>query len=353
MPHIAAVATVTPPHAITQSTARDFALEHFRHSGLNLERLAPVFDHAGIERRYSCMPPSWFREPHEFGDCNRLYIEWATRLGAEAARRCCERAPRDTAGIDQIIFVFTNGLATRSIDARLANVLGLRPDIRRTPLWGLGCAGGASGLAHAYRAALADPATTILLVAVELCSLTFNNSDLSKSNFIATALFADGAAAVLVQGDDVQPARAGVPTITAASSTMWPDSLDVMGWNFDSVGMQVVFARSIPRLVREKSREVLGHFLKRHSLGFADLGAVVIHPGGTKVLEAYQESLPLDASHFEPARAVLREYGNMSSPTVLFVLERVLRDRPQTKRAPALLSALGPGFSSESLLLEL
>ncbi len=351
MTRIIATSTAVPPHAIPQPKARQFALTHFRDSGLDLERLATVFDHAGIDTRYSCMPPEWFGNGRDFGESNAVYIDWATRLGEQVARHCLAQAELTPGDLDHIIFVSTTGLATPSIDARLANVLGLRSDIRRTPLWGLGCAGGASGLAHAYRAALADPTARVLLVAVELCSLTFKSDDYSKSNFVATALFADGAAGVLVAGDEATIDSDG-PAITAASSTTWPDSLDVMGWNFDSVGMQVVFSRSIPKLVRDKARTNIEDFLNNNALTFDDLAAFIVHPGGPKVMEAYQEALPLPAAYFDGARAVLRDYGNMSSPTVLFVLDRCLRADTPNPGANALVTALGPGFSAENVLLQ-
>lgn len=297
------------------------------------------------------MPPEWFGNGRDFGESNAVYIDWATRLGEQVARHCLAQAELTPGDLDHIIFVSTTGLATPSIDARLANVLGLRSDIRRTPLWGLGCAGGASGLAHAYRAALADPTARVLLVAVELCSLTFKSDDYSKSNFVATALFADGAAGVLVAGDEATIDSDG-PAITAASSTTWPDSLDVMGWNFDSVGMQVVFSRSIPKLVRDKARTNIEDFLNNNALTFDDLAAFIVHPGGPKVMEAYQEALPLPAAYFDGARAVLRDYGNMSSPTVLFVLDRCLRADTPNPGANALVTALGPGFSAENVLLQ-
>ncbi len=226
MPRITSVATATPDHRLAQAEARSFAEEFFSGSDLDLARMLAVFDNAGIEMRYVCMPPEWFRTPHPFDEKNRLCVEWATRRGAEAARRCLDRAGLDAAELTDIIFVSTTGLATPTIDSRLIDVLELAPHVCRMPLWGLGCGGGAAGIAHAAELAIAHPRARVLLVAVELCSLTFNHADMSKANLVATALFADGAGAVLVSGDE--HGSDGL-AILGARSTTWPGSLDVIG----------------------------------------------------------------------------------------------------------------------------
>jgi alkylresorcinol/alkylpyrone synthase len=352
MPRIAAVATAVPPYTVTQDEARTFADSYFRPHRDDIDRLLPVFNHAGIDARHLCMPIDWLRTPRSFEEKNALYIEWSTRLAGEVITSCAEKAKVALGDLDQIIFVSTTGLATPSIDSRLLNTLDLSPHIVRTPIWGLGCAGGAAGLALAYRLAKADPHARIMMVAVELCSLTFHGGDFSKSNLIATALFADGAAAILVTGDDFPvTAPTTQPAIVAAQSTTWPDSLDVMGWNFDSVGMQVVFAQSIPQLVREKVRDNIDHFLADQDRSLNEITHLIAHPGGAKVITAYETALALENAAMDPARAVLRQFGNMSSPTVLFVLENVLRHATITEGDYGLLTALGPGFSAENVLL--
>ncbi len=352
MPRIAAVATRVPPYRMTQAEARRFAAQHFGAHREDLDRLLPVFDHAGIASRYFCMGREWFTVPKSFAEKNALYIEWSTRLGAEVVRACIDEAGFSLTDIDHLVFVSTTGLATPSVDARLMNLLDLRPDVTRTPVWGLGCAGGAAGLALANRLAKAEPQARVMLVAVELCGLTFQHDDYSKANLVATALFADGAAGALVVGDDV-PIRANGPTpaIVDARSTTWPDSLDVMGWSFDAVGMQVVFSRAIPQIVREKVRSNTESFLARNSLPLTPLPHLIAHPGGIKVIAAYEESLRLGNGAMQHARAVLRDYGNMSSPTVLFVLKRFLDNGEARPGDHALLTALGPGFSAENVLL--
>ena len=350
MPRIAAVATALPPHKIAQDEARAFAASHFRSQRRDVERLLPVFDHSGIETRYLCVPPEWFMASRTFAEKNALYIEWSTKLGAQVVRTCLDRSGLAPEKISHIIFVSTTGLATPSIDSRLINVLKLNAHVQRTPIWGLGCAGGAAGLSHAYRAALADPRAVVMLVTVELCGLTFHFGDFSKSNFIATALFADGAAGVLVTGDAVE---ASGPEILGAQSTIWPDSLDVMGWNFDSVGMQVVFSRAIPAIVREKTRSNMDEFLRTFGLAFNQVRHLIPHPGGAKVMDAYEEALGLADHRLDAARSTLRDRGNMSAPTVLFVLEKTLSNGSVDSGDYAVLTALGPGFSSENVLLRI
>lgn len=352
MPRIAAVATRVPPYRMTQVEARRFAAQHFGAHREDLGRLLPVFENAGIASRYFCMGREWFSVPKSFPEKNALYIEWSTRLGAEVVRACIDEAGLSLTDIDHLVFVSTTGLATPSIDARLLNLLDLRPDVVRTPIWGLGCAGGAAGLALAYRLAKAESRARVMLVAVELCGLTFQYDDYSKANLVATALFADGAAGALVVGDDV-PIRANgsTPAIVDARSTTWPDSLDVMGWSFDAVGMQVVFSRAIPGIVRREVKANIEAFLDRNNLPMSPLPHLVTHPGGIKVITAYEEALGLGNGAMQNARDILRDYGNMSSPTVLFVLKRFLESREARPGDHAILTALGPGFSAESILL--
>jgi alkylresorcinol/alkylpyrone synthase len=224
----------------------------------------------------------------------------------------------------------------------------LRRNVRRTPIWGLGCAGGAAGLAHAFHHALGHPEQRTLLVATELCGLTFDGSDMSKSNLVASALFGEGAAAALVVGDKIS---ATGPAIVDSRSCFYPDSLDVMGWNVTNTGLQVVFARRIPDIVTARASDDLGAFLAVHELSFDDIDTLLFHPGGTRVIEAYEQALGLEPERLDLCRGVLRDYGNMSSVTVLFVLERCLQEQRLPAGGFGLVSAMGPGFCSESLLL--
>ena len=353
---LVALATAVPPHQVGQDEARDFARHLFREVlRQDDERLLAVFDHAGITNRNVCAPLDWYAHDHSFAEKNALYVDHAVRLGGQVARDVMRRAGIGPGDVDHLVFVSSTGIAAPSVDARLANLLVLRSDVHRTPIWGLGCAGGAAGLARAREFALADPGARVLLIALELCSLTFQRNDLSKRNLVAASLFGDGAAAALVvAGEDTRSngTHGRRPLdLVAASSTFWPDTLDVMGWDVDGAGLHVIFARDIPTIVRERVRPGLAEFLGRHDLTFDSLDHVVTHPGGMKVLAAYQEALGLAPEALAHARAVLRDHGNMSSPTCLFVLERFLEAQAIASGETAVLSALGPGFCAEYVLL--
>ena len=358
-PTLTSIATALPDHVIPQSAAKAFAEQLF---GTALpeddRRLLAVFDRAGIEARHTCMPLEWFGRAHDLDETNALYVEHAITLSQTAAARALERAGLEPADVDHIVFVSSTGVSTPSLDAHLANRMPLRGDVRRTPVWGLGCAGGAAGLAHARDFALADPEARVLLIAIELCSLTFQHGDLTRQNLVAASLFGDGAAAAVVAG-----ARARLPhgngtnghaarvELVASRSRLWPATLDVMGWNVDRHGLHVVFSRDIPTIVREWVRPNLEEFLGGHDLSLETLGHVVAHPGGPRVLAAYAEALGLSERAFRHAYDVLRDCGNMSSPTCLFVLERFLSSGDLSPGEAAVLAALGPGFSSELVLM--
>lgn len=335
---------------MSQAATAEFARNHFADRISDIERLMPLFLNTGIESRYFAAPPEWFTTTHSLDEKNELYIRQATELTATAARQTIQQVGLEPADIDYLIYVNSTGLATPSIDARLINVLGLRTDIRRTPVWGLGCAGGAAGLSHAYHYLLGHPREKVLLAAAELCGLTFQADDFSKSNLVATALFADGAATVLLAGDEVD--LDGLEII-ATKSRLYPDSLDVMGWSVTSTGLQVVFAHRIPAIVEQNAAEDVNGFLAANDLELGDVEQLLFHPGGMKVLTAYRKALGLDNGQLDISTSVLRDFGNMSSVTVLFVLKRYLEQFGMGRGKTGLISALGPGFCSESLLVRL
>jgi len=350
MPRLSGVATVVPENRIDQSTAQRLTERMFGDNLPGIRRLLPLFEHTGIEKRYFSVPAGWFEEEHSLQERNDIYIRSATDLGTRAARDVLEQTGTAAEEIDAIIYINTTGLATPSIDARLINVLGLRHDIIRTPIWGLGCAGGAAGLSHAYRYLRGHRDHRVLVVAIELCGLTFIRDDYSKSNFVACALFGDGAAAALICGDGVD---AGGLEILATQSRFYPDSLSVMGWNIVSRGMQVVFDKRIPEIVLSHAREELISFLFSRQIQVQDVRHFLYHPGGMKVIDAYESAYGVGSNSFQLSRDVLREYGNMSSATVLFVVARYLERHGLVGDGYGVVSALGPGFCSESLLLRL
>jgi len=337
---LAALATAVPSYRIDQRDVADRAHRLFPEGGAVVERLLPVYGHSGVETRYSCVPPEWYERPHGWSEKNRLYLEHAVSLLERASRDCLAQSNLDPIDIDAVVAVSTTGIATPSLDALLIERLGLRPDVERLPIFGLGCGGGVLGLARAASVAAAEPGRNVLLCVVDLCGLTFRRADSSKSNVIATALFGDGAAAAVVSTEAEGPAlgRAGQHT--------WPQSLDIMGWSVEEDGLGVIFSRDIPALTRTEFRKVASGFLARDRLSFADVDCFVCHPGGAKVLDALEEAFDRPAGALAMSRDVLRDYGNMSAPTVLFVLERVLAAGTE---GLCFLSALGPGFTAAFL----
>ncbi len=341
-PRIAGLATAVPPYEVSQSEAADFAGSLFARELPEVERLLEAFGNAGIERRQLARPKDWYGQPRSFPEKNRVYREVALELSLAAARGALERSAIRPSRVGAVVLVSSTGISTPSLDGALIQALGLPRSTARLPLWGLGCAGGAAGLAHA--AALARGlGTPVLLVAVELCSTTFMHRDRSKANLIATALFGDGAAAAVVAPEGEGPA------LLRGHSHLVDGSADVMGWSLQEEGLRVVFSRSIPALVREVVPRFVADAGALEGLAPGDLHRFVFHPGGARVLEAYAEALGLERESLAASADVLRDHGNMSSPTVLFVLERFLETTPATGEK-GLLLALGPGFSAEGVL---
>src|SRR5215211_1036967 len=283
MPRIRSVATALPPHALSQERIRDLAREHFAPAFPEIDRYMTVFRHAQIDTRHFAAPLEWFMKPHSFKQCNNLFIEAATALGEAAARACLAQVGLEPGDVNHLIWVSTTGMSAPSPDALLINRLGMSRHARRTPIWGLGCAGGVAGLARAYEYTRAFPDQRVLLISAELCSVTFQWNDYSKRNLIAASLFADGAAAVLVEGDgrcemgDGRSRQAAFsqpptpnPKLLGMQSTLWPDTLDIMGWDMVDTGMQVVFSSRIPHIVKMLMRENVAEFLASFGLALDD-----------------------------------------------------------------------------------
>ena len=350
MPHLVDVVTAPAPCVIAQEEAIAFAREHFGPHMPGIERRLPIFTNTGIRSRRFARPLPWFLGDHGFEEKNAIYIEMATERCAAAGRALLERNGLSPADIDRVYYVNTTGLATPSIDARLINVLGLNRQARRTPVWGLGCAGGVAGLSMAAYELAGHRRSRALVFAAEFCSLTFLRDDFSKSNLVGTALFADGAAAALVSGDET--GDVGYP-ILGSRSTLFPDSLDVMGWNVVAHGLQVIFDQRIPDIIREHAAIELDALLTAHGLSRADVVEYLYHPGGPKVVQAYADAYGIDAGRFRWSRDVLADFGNMSSVTVLYVLAHYMASHTPGQGGYGVVSALGPGFSSEAFVLGL
>lgn len=341
MPTVAGIGTAWPAHRLRQTDARAYAQALFSKENPDLLRILSVFDNAGVETRHLARPVEWYLTERGWRERTEAFNEVGLELLETAARRALDAAQVDSAQVDGIVLVTSTGISTPSLDARLANRMRLRPDLVRVPVWGLGCAGGVAGLARTIDLAAARPKGRFLLLSLELCSLAFLRGKLDKKVLVAASLFGDGCAAVVVEGDAV--ADASDPRWVASASHQWPDTEHVMGWNVLDAGLDVVFDPVIPKFVLENVRGPLEAVVgARAPDGYA------LHPGGSKVLEAFQTALTLPPGALDASRAVLREHGNMSSPTALFVLDRLLR-APRPGRV--LTSALGPGFSSESVLL--
>jgi alkylresorcinol/alkylpyrone synthase len=346
------LSTAVPGHVMRQADVARHARALFGDRRLDIERLLPAFANAGIETRRSCVPIDWYLSPSSWKARNALFVDHAVDLLTEAAARCLAEAGVAPEAVDGLVTVSTTGIATPSLDARLMERLPFRRDLARLPIFGLGCAGGVLGLSRA--AALArdlersKAGSRVLCLTVELCGLTFRAVDRSKSNVIAAALFGDGAAALLLEAG-AGGGRDRSPRLGAAGEYTWPDSLGVMGWEVEDDGLGVLFSRDIPALVRDDLGAAADAFLARHGLTRGDIDGYVCHPGGAKVIAALEEVFDLGDGGLAEARAVLRDFGNMSAVTVLFVLERMRR---AGLRGRYLMTALGPGFTTAFQLLE-
>ncbi len=342
-PKLLSLATAVPPHVLRTSDVIREASSIFAGRHIDFERLMPVFGNSGIDCRYSVRPYAWFRENQGWPQRTAAFIEGATELFRDVATKAMAQAGVEPGGIDTIITVSSTGVATPSIEARVLSGMGFRDDTRRVPVFGLGCAGGVSGLSLAARLARAEPGSKILLVVIELCTLAFRPDEMSKSNIIATALFGDGAAACVVSTDGDN-----LGAIEHAGEHTWPGTIDVMGWRMDDQGFGAIFSRSIPDLAASDLRPAADQFLKRHGRSLADIDSFCFHPGGAKVVTALEDAFDIDEGRLVNERAVLRDFGNMSAPTVLFVLERELAAAHPGRR---FVSSLGPGFTASFITM--
>ena len=355
-PRLVSLATAVPPHRLDQSNVVARVQQLFGRSP-DFERLIQVYANSGIDCRYSVMPFEWFDAAHSWPDRNAAYLAGALDLIEIAARRALDRADLSPEEIGAIVTVSTTGIATPSLDAQLMERLAFPRHIERLPIFGLGCAGGALGLARAAALAASMPDKPVLLIVVELCTLQFRRDDLTRSNIVATALFGDGAAAAVLRADpradSYADSYASGPAITAWGEHTWPQSLDIMGWDVAEDGLKAIFSRDIPRLVTSELGPVLGDFLARHGLSLHDIDRFVCHPGGPKVIDAYETILGAGFRGAVAARRSLAQFGNMSAASVLFVLEDVLAETRDSgeKLGRVLLTALGPGFSAGFVVL--
>ena len=313
-----------------------------------MERLLPVFDRTGVETRYLVRPLDWYASGQTFEARNGVFAECGLDLAERAARTCLETSGVAADQIDQVFFVTTTGLATPSLDARVAARLGLRADIRRLPLFGLGCAGGAGALIRASDTLRAYPNQRALVLSVELCSLVFSAAARTSTDLIGAALFGDGAAAVLLGGDDTTE---NGPAVVETRSHLFREAPDLMGWRFTGDGMRLILSRGVPRFVATGVKPVVARFLEDQGVTLSDISHHVLHPGGAKVMATYRSAFGFDDGALDNARAAMRQYGNQSSASVLFMLHDLVASGRPRKGDLGLMVALGPGFAAEMLTL--
>jgi alkylresorcinol/alkylpyrone synthase len=338
------LATAVPPHVVEQADAKALAREAFGGNKGLFDRLSSVFDNAGIARRHIVAPLDWYMEGHGWRDRNAIYLDAAEKLFIEAATAAIDKAGLAANEIDGVVTVSTTGIATPSLDARVASRIGFRTDVRRVPVFGLGCAGGVNGLALASRLAVADPGSAWLFVTVETCSISIRLDSDDPAAVVATALFGDGAAAAIVTTGEHSLAQ-----VTGSAEKLWPDTLRIMGWDVEDPGLAVVFDRAIPPFIEAELAGAVDAMCVEFGIPHDEINRFCCHPGGVKVIDAIEAALRLHQGDLNLEREVLRDYGNMSAPTVMFVLERLLAQGLPDK---VLMTAFGPGFTCAGLLLE-
>ncbi len=338
------LATAVPNGMIEQHEAKARAREAFGGKKALFDRLSGVFDNAGIAKRHIVAPHDWYVESHGWHDRNSVYLEASQHLFIEAASAAIEQAGLAPDEIDGVVTVSTTGIATPSLEARVGPQLGLRDDVRRVPVFGLGCAGGVSGLATASQLAIAEPNSKWLMVTIETCSISIRLDSDDPAAVVATALFGDGAAAAVVTAGEHSLAR-----IRGSAEKLWPDTQRIMGWDVEDPGLAVVFDRAIPPFIEENLAPAVDDMCARLGVKREEIDRFCCHPGGVKVIDAIEKALDLNQGELNLEREVLHDYGNMSAPTVLFVLDRLLKQGLPDR---VLMTAFGPGFTCAGMLLE-
>lgn len=362
MVYIGTVGLGIPDYHTTQEEVKQLVQHIFQKDNRKIEKLLPVFNNAKVSSRQFVVDQSWFLQKHHFADSNKLYFHHAINYSLQAIDDCLTnthflKEPIPYEAIDMIVFVSSTGVVTPSVDAYLLNMRDFREDIIRMPLWGLGCAGGAIGLSRGFEWTKQNPDKIALIICCEFCSLTFQKDDLSTSNLVGTAIFGDGTAATLLVGER-SPYKKSLQKnklkIKTTNSWTKKNSTEVMGWDVTNNGFEVIFSKRIPKLIRTLWKDHVLRFLLENKLSTSDLAMIIAHPGGRKVLEEIEKALSVDQKSLKYSYHVLNNHGNMSSATVIYVLKKWLQLGiiEGYKRKKGILCAVGPGFSSELLLLE-
>lgn len=350
---ILSVRGALPEHCYPQSVITDALAEVVVSRSLDEQLLRRFHANAGVEQRHLALPLEDYARLEGFGQANDRFIEVGVQLGAQALTDALKAADLTPGDVDLVISTTVTGLAVPSLDARIAALVGLRPDVKRVPIVGLGCVAGAGGIARLEDYLVGHRDEVAVLIAVELCSLTIQRDDVSVPNLVASGLFGDGAAAVVAVGDDRSMDLPGRVEVLASRSHLYPDSERTMGWDVSSSGLKIVLDAAVPDVIRRYLGDDVDGFLTDRGLTRADVEWWVCHPGGPKVLEAIEGALALPRSAVGLTWDSLARIGNLSSASVLHVFEDTLRDRPPRPGSYGMLMAMGPGFCSELVLLRM
>jgi alkylresorcinol/alkylpyrone synthase len=344
---IAGTATAVPPHVLSREVVKNGIGGVFSLDGVRLDAIREVVDNSAIDQRYSVFPPEYTIEPRPLAQTAMEYQEKSVELGLQVAERALAQADMNPTDVDLLVTVSCTGIMIPSLDAHIATLMGFRPDVRRLPITELGCAAGAAGLAQTWEYISAFPDRTALLVSVEIPTLTFQRRDISQANLISAVLFGDGAAGVVVTGRDVPG-----PRILASECFLFPNSLTAMGFDLRDSGLHIVLSKDVPEIIRERVKDLAQGFLAKQGLRQEDISAFLLHPGGQKLLSYMQDELGLSRADTEVSWDILRRYGNLSSASVLFILNEWLVQKEMPSGSYGLLMAFGPGFTAEMILLQ-
>jgi alkylresorcinol/alkylpyrone synthase len=349
-PWIRSVGTALPPNWVDQETLISLFREHWAREHFNVERIEELHRSVQVGGRYLALPLPEYLPLKRFSERNDAFNRVSLEVGEQAIRRALDMAELQPHDVDHLFFVTVTGIGTPSLDARLVNRLGLRPDVKRTPIFGLGCVAGAAGTARASDVLRAFPDQVAVLLSVELCSLTLQREDLSIANIIASGLFGDGAAAMVLSGAD-RPPPGAAPRVLATRSVFYPDTERIMGWDVVDGGFKVVLSAKVPGIVTEHVRADVDGFLAEQGLRREEIRHWIAHTGGPKVLQAFETALELPPEALRRSWDSLRRTGNLSSASVLFVLSELLGSGEPRPGELGLLMAMGPGFCAELVLL--
>jgi len=345
---IVATATAVPEHTISREDVKLYLGRVFDIPERRLEAMMSIVDNAQVHSRQMIFPLDYTIQSRSLEKTNQEYMQHAIELGRRAAEECLQRAGMTPQDIDMIITVSCTGFMIPSLDAHLINLMGFRSDVRRMPFTELGCAAGAMALGRAsdYLQSRADG--NVLIIAVELPSLTFQRKDISQANLISSILFGDGAAAVIVSGKK----SASGPRILVSETYTFPDSLGAMGFDLKDSGFHILLSKDVPEMIGERIEGLVDGFLSRHGVTRDQIRGWILHPGGSRLLGNVEKALGLSKCDTQPSWDVLGNVGNLSSATVLFILQEWMEKRPLKKGDIAMAAAFGPGFSAEFLLLQ-